>query len=563
MMDDEVEPIISRDSLSLNVLSESVSRGLSYVAGIISAALLVRSIDDVVGSIWTTTDYANLKVLMSWNQIILALLLVGLGTPIVKTISEHANKRESIGTVLTASLMTVTFVYIVIIITTTLFAEPIGFLNDPDPILALSRRMLWPLVLFSLYPTAIIQITRSAFVGIQRVKKILIADISYNLSRILFLTYLFFTMTVTTFNVLLMFLITTLIATTISIILLLREMRAANITITLVGWSEIAKPLFSLASVFLVLGFVSAFFNYATTLFVDTFGNNLDVTRFSISQSLIQTIKAFLYTPFAVLLPNLSNLASRGGFENLKGRFDETNRIIIPTLLFTFLVVIVFGNNMLGAVFGTEGTDSSGGLSANEFLFALSFGLFLLPLTGIYSNLLSALGRVKPLLITGVFSIVLQTAWIIFLQPLYGVIVIAYSWVVYIPVYIIYHIYCKRTFSLYVPAKYLGRILLLAILFLPLVMLTLLLSENVLLLFVFIPFLTITTFSSLFRLLFVLPLWYIFIGISLAIGATSVRDLDNMKRMLKRIPPAWWVSRPLLNRIEKLTTRGKANDIHS
>ncbi|MDF1539524.1 MAG: oligosaccharide flippase family protein, partial [Candidatus Thorarchaeota archaeon] len=498
MTEDEIENIVARDSISSNVITQSVARALNIIAGLFSSALLVRSLTEV--GVWSAVQYADYKVLLSWNHIIFVLVLVGLGTPIVKTISEYANDRRAIGTVLTISIITITLAYLAVAVSTGPFGEAIGFLNDADPDVENTRRLLWPIVLLSMYPTALIQVIKSGFQGIQRMKKVLYAEVAYNLARVSLILFLFFNSLINTFTVLILLLVSTLIACFIAIGLLAKEMRKENIRFNLYKWREISGPLFSLAAVFITLSFVASFFNYATTLFVDFYGTGLDVTRYNLAQALVQTIRTLLYAPFTVLLPNIAGLYARRGAEGIKPIFHESNRVIIPSILFTFIIVMIFGESMLGGIFGTEGTDTTGGVSAFQFLAAMSAGLFIMPLMGVYSNLLSALGRIRPLMILGVASIIIQTIWIVALQPTYGVIVIAFSWVVYVPSFVLYHIYCKRELDLYVPRRYLIKTGITALIFIPISIATLLLANIMLDLLSFISILQITTISSVVRL---------------------------------------------------------------
>jgi hypothetical protein len=45
--------------------------------------------------------------------------------------------------------------------------------------------------------------------------------------------------------------------------------------------------------------------------------------------------------------------------------------------------------------------------------------------------------------------------------------------------------------------------------------------------------------------MFAIPLWYIFIGILVLTKTMNLSDLDNLKKVLVKIPFAWWVSKPI------------------
>ncbi|MDF1540271.1 MAG: hypothetical protein P1Q69_15360, partial [Candidatus Thorarchaeota archaeon] len=49
----------------------------------------------------------------------------------------------------------------------------------------------------------------------------------------------------------------------------------------------------------------------------------------------------------------------------------------------------------------------------------------------------------------------------------------------------------------------------------------------------------------------------LFIGISIATGLSSVADIENMKKVLKKVPPAWWISKPILELVVRLGTQSK------
>jgi hypothetical protein len=60
--------------------------------------------------------------------------------------------------------------------------------------------------------------------------------------------------------------------------------------------------------------------------------------------------------------------------------------------------------------------------------------------------------------------------------------------------------------------------------------------------------------------LFIIPLWYIYITISVLIGHTNKTDLENMISVLKIIPPAWWVTKPLMVKLISLTERRETKE---
>lgn len=554
-MTEPIEAAVLRDSVSKNVLMESLSRVMTYIGGIVSSAVLYRAISESSSSLWKETDYAHLRVLMSWHQILLVVVLVGITTSVVKNVSQSAQDRQGIGTIIAVSLTVVTAMFLVAVFVTLGFAEPLGFLVGETPESTEQLRLLWFVVLLSLLPTAYMRIIKSGFAGLQRMSRTLIVDILYNGIRIVILLYLFFTLSVSIVNILYMYLFASVFACIVIFLVLLRETRREGIKLGFKGWKQKSGPLLKLASVFLILALISAFFNSATTLFVDYLGSDTDVARFSIAQSITLTFRSFLYAPFAVLLPNLAGIAAQGNIEDVRRRFDESNRVIIPTLIFACVSLFFFGESVLGAIYGLRGVDASGGTTAAQFLAALSITLLVYPITGIYSNVLTALGKLKILLLVGISSVLLQTAWIILLQPHYGVIVVAFSWVVTLPVSAIYHFYSKTKFGLYINRTTLIRGALATIILIPLACGMYLAASMISDLLGTIPLMTSTTIYSAFRLLFLIPLWYIFIAISLAVGFMGLEDVENLKKALKKVPPAWWVSRHMLEWLSRLARK--------
>ena len=556
-MSNETPTPVSADSLSLNVITESISRAILVVAGLVSSAILVRSTD--ISEIWTITDYAHLKVLMYWNQLISIVVLLGLTTAIVRLVSAYTHEPNKIGSVLLAAILSTTLVFSAVALITTSFADVVGFLAADTPAVTAELRAMWILVILSILPSAYLMIAKSFFSGLQRMKRSLIVDVTYNGSRIVILLLLFVNTQISLLNILYMYLGITLLGFGAATILIYREMKAENIPLNTGSIRDIIKPLYRISSTFFALALITSFGTIITPLLVNYFGTDLDMARYAIADSTLGTLRAFLYAPYAVLLPNITGMFSRGENDELRKRFDESNRIIIPTLIFAFLATFTFGQYFLGGIYGVRALGTTGGLSALMFMILMSPGLLIAPMVGIYSNVLVALDRMKALLAFGALSVSLQVIWIALLQPYLGVLALVFLWILSIPLFLIYHVYTRDTTQLTIGKSLMIRSAVLTLITAPfaygLSIVADYIGTHVVSLFSSIPFITSTTFASLFKLLFLGPLWYLFLGLCLLSGVMSLSDLSNLKKFLRKIPPVWWVSKPFINYIEKFGTR--------
>ncbi|MHA2382869.1 MAG: hypothetical protein ACXACT_09850, partial [Candidatus Thorarchaeota archaeon] len=74
MKDQKTISDLGPDSLSTNVLSEGFSRALSFLAGLASSVLLVRSVDPT-SLLWTSAEYNSVKYLTALSSILLPMIL--------------------------------------------------------------------------------------------------------------------------------------------------------------------------------------------------------------------------------------------------------------------------------------------------------------------------------------------------------------------------------------------------------------------------------------------------------------------------------------------------------
>ena len=296
------------------------------------------------------------------------------------------------------------------------------------------------------------------------------------------------------------------------------------------------------------------FFNSIIPLFVDYYGTDFDMARYSTASNISQTLRGFLYAPFAVLLPNISQLSARGDDREIRERFQASNRVIVPALIFAFGVLFVFSESILGTIYGIWALDTTGGISAAQFLMILSPSILIIPISGIYTNILTALNKMKPILIIGIVGVAIQTLWILLLQPYFGVFVIAFSWIGFIPTLMIYHLYSRKQLRLNLAKGFIARSVVLTGLFLAIAIATLQLAGSVIDLLSIISLFQYTSIRSGTEALFIIPLWYLFVGLALACRVMGKSDLENLKKILKKIPPAWWVSKPFFTYLDRYAT---------
>jgi O-antigen/teichoic acid export membrane protein len=542
---------VQSDSVQKNVLVNSISQVVGVVVGLLSSSLLVRSIDIS----WTISDYAHIKVLMYWSGFLSIIIMLGLTTGIIKSVSESTHKREALGSVIGVSLVSVTIMFLIISFVSVFLAEQVGFLVGDSIEATIELRNLWILVLIAILPSAFFSITSAVFTGLQRMNKVLYVNLVYNGSRGIILSFLFLTNMIAIREVLYTYLGTTLLGFIAAAYVLRRELRIEGISVTIRGWREVSGPLFRVGLAIFALALLATFGNIIAPLIVDYVGSDTDLARYAIAQRSVNTIKTFLSVPFVVLLPNIAGMRARGEDKRFRIRFEEAYRIIIPALIFVFLAAFTFGSDLLGAIYGVRALDGTGGLSAAEFFRIMSPILLIIPLTTLYSQLLLAADKIKILLIFGTISMALQSIWSILMQPLFGVLAIALWWVVIFPVFISYHHYCKRILKVHIRSLYLAKALLLCAIFGVIMIGASVLADLVIGWSSFIPFMEYTTIRSLAKLIFVIPLWYVFLAFSLFLGLMKVSDLDNLKKFMKQIPPLWWVSRPLIRIIERVTIK--------
>lgn len=531
------EQSIARDRYTLNVVAESFSRALSFIGGLVSTTILWRS---VAGGSWTTDDYGILKILANVNQILLPLILLGFTGAVVKVVAEYSSDKRNLGRVIGFAAVMITLAYLVTAVVSVIFDLDVLILGAGiSAVDSESLRLYWLLVIVTLLPTAYLRLAKSAFSGIQQMKRTLVVDITYNLIRTLTLIYLYFGKLVSIESILVMNLVLGLLASTMAVGLLTKEMRKNEIEWGFRPGREIVRKLGRLASVFLVSALVAANLNNITILWVNAYGTLGDVGLFSIAQGITLTVRMILGAPLVVMGPNLTTEYARGRLDQVERKFREGYRMIVPTYAFAFASIFAFATPILRVIYGADS------IAATPFLQLLSFNVIFVVIPGIYTYLYLAADDVRGLFYSSMLQVVIQTLWIVLMAPLIGVIAIASVWVVYIPVLFVQDWYAKSRHGVGANLRQVGAVIVLGVIF----------AGSMHLCVKWIEFLVeylpiINLVQAAIVCLTVIPFWYLFISVLTHLRLVNETDLKNMESVLRIVPPAWWFSRPLILRLQ-------------
>jgi O-antigen/teichoic acid export membrane protein len=462
-------------------------------------------------------------------------------TAVIKIVSEYDNEKERITEIVTFAFSLIIGIYIVTILLTWIFGDSIGWLAiRPD------LKVYWILVLISLLPISLFQLSSAVFSGLQRMKFNLVSNSVYNAVRLVLLVYLFVSEGFSISSMMWVIILFTISGTVCALTLLFREMKRRNLLRLSFPSSTLVRYIMSIGATFVILSLLSANVNQVPIVFADLFkASEAEYLNFNVSQSITMTLRQILMAPVAVLMPNLSLIMSSKGIADVRKRFNEIGRILMPTYLFASVVVYVFGYAFLGVLYGNEYAIAA------PFLQAFSFNIFVAGLTNIYSILITSMGRMKALVLMGVSQALIQTIWILILAPIFGIIIIAYWWVTFIPLYLIQHYYTRTRFQVTIRARLILRSLVVGVATFIIGLVT---SEFVKGALSFLPFIT----NELYYLVIlssIVPLWYVFLALSVLGGLIDRNDIANLSKFFRRIPPLWWISKPILGRIQKLRSR--------
>lgn len=531
---------VERDRYTTNLVAESISRILSFFGGLISTILLWRSIS---WGLWTSDDYGIVKILTNANQALLPLILLGMNGALVRVAAEYTSDRERLGKAVGLSLLVTTVAYLALIfITISMGLEMILLSSALEQGQRLEDlQMYWAIVLLSLLPTAYTRITKALFSGIQRTRRNLYVDIIYNALRIALLVILFALNLLAIFSIMLMTLVISLIAAVLALIQLVWEMRNNDIPLGLgLDWN-VLRNVGSLSLVSLIGALVSANLNNVTVLWMNAYGTLQDVGYFSIAQGITLTARMILAAPIAAMAPNLSSEVALGRYGEVERKFKDASRMIVPTYSFAFAVLFSFAGPALRVLYGADS------LGATGFLQLLSFNIVFIVIPGIYFNLYLALGNLRAMIYHSISQLVIQTTWIVATAPILGINSIASVWVMYVPYLVVQHAYTQKKHRIGMNPRVLISGIGLGLIFSVIMLIVVGYVDQILRL---LPIWTIIRTALL--CLLALPFWYLYMATAVLLKVIEPREIENMKDVLKVIPLAWYISRPLIVRLSRL-----------
>jgi multisubunit Na+/H+ antiporter MnhB subunit len=168
---------------------------------------------------------------------------------------------------------------------------------------------------------------------------------------------------------------------------------------------------------------------------------------------------------------------------------------------------------------------------------------------GIYTNLFLVLDNLKAMIYASTVQVLFTILWVVIFTPIIGIIAIAMIWVVYVPYFVIVHQYAKRKHDITMQMSNTIGSILLGLVFAVIMYYT---QVSV---YPFIQSLNLLDIvDALIIISLVIPFWYIFIAIATVTGLVYKKDLANIESVFRIIRPAWWISKPI---IEKLATIAK------
>ena len=176
------------------------------------------------------------------------------------------------------------------------------------------------------------------------------------------------------------------------------------------------KELFAFSWPLLLVGFSGLILEWTDTLMLGYFTTSSDVGIYNAAlptAKLIQTIPAI----FAVIfMPVISELFSRGRYEDIKGMYSIVTKWILSLVIPAFLLMVLFAPSVLRIIFGTEYTE--GGASA---LAILTTGYLFISLFGLTNPILEAYGRTKVIMGCTFFTAAINVVLNLYLIPIYGI----------------------------------------------------------------------------------------------------------------------------------------------
>jgi len=537
---------IKMDRYSLNVVVESFSRFLSFAAGMLSSMMLYRSINWS----WTYEQYAAVKVFTNTANVLLPFVLMGISGAISRTVAEYSDDKDKLGETIGATILFITLSFLAVS-GVSVFLGLENILNVDGSSIGLTKEttsLYWAIVMVGLLPTAYMRVMNGIFKGIQQMKRILVARIVYNALRIGGLLFLFFNRVIIIPTVLWLNLIAVAASAALALVTLFHRMRINNIPWGFTPSRDVISSLSQLAGVFLLSGLVSSNMNNVTVLWMNFFGSPENVAHFSIAQGISLTARQMLAAPLAVLGPNLAVEYSRGRHQEMQRKFNEACSMMIPTYTFSFAALFGFAGPILRVLYGYLGVASA------PFLQLISFNLILTTIPIIYDYVYLASNDKRGLILSQISQAILQTIWVIVVTPIIGVNAIAIIWVAYIPYFILQYMYSRKYHNVAMSKRKLvggvsiGLIFAMGMYFLSGFVWEIISSG-------LLPNIVEATIITILMI----PIWFLFLSILILLRLVDKKDLQNIERVLKVFPPAWWLSRPVVQRLKQMSSVTKSD----
>jgi O-antigen/teichoic acid export membrane protein len=203
------------------------------------------------------------------------------------------------------------------------------------------------------------------------------------------------------------------------------------------------RPMASTASQALILALLAAVLLYVPILIANLHRtSDVVLAGLGLALTVAVWIQQGLSAPFRVLMPRAASDAAKRAWTTIKGYMHRAWKLGVLLSAFIVVVSVYFAAPVLIVMFAAEG------VVALPF-FVLMTGSFLMyPLVVMFSDTLIGLGRMRSVLVTNVAwtGVVVMVLW--FLTPIGREAVVALSWLVAIPFFVVFLLlYQRRTES--------------------------------------------------------------------------------------------------------------------
>ncbi len=538
---------MQRERISTNVLAEGLARIITFAGSLVSSTVLYRSVQDIPA--WSGTNLATVNLVTRVFALILPFVLLGISGAVFRIVAEYSNDRKKLGHTIGLSLMMVTLIFIIISVLSIVFGLDLLLLSTQEIDLTTNEiRLFWFTILIMLLPSAYTQIIRSSFSGMQVMTRSLILDVVSNTIKISVLLYFYIFQTISVLDVIWLNVSLFLITAILGISILQREMKRKNIPWGFKPDRELVRKISRLLLVFFTSSLVLAVMNAGTVVLTAMFGSPNDVNLYVNAQGITVSARSILSAPVTVLGAVLAAEYSLGKMESVRAKFKDGYRMIIPIYTFSFVIISAFSWPITRLLYGAVGVETV------PYLILLSFNLIFVTIPGINGSLLVGLDDARGILYCSIVQLFVQVSWILIAMPILGVWALAMMWVGYIPYIIWQTFYMRKKHNIYTnPNSIIGHFAV-GLIFALILNVAIALVINFLISLVIAP-----VVAAALSLLLIPFIWYLYLGVMFGSGLFSQHDLDNIRIFLKRIPPAWWISKPYLNLIESKLGRKESS----